>query len=92
MEFTFGENKAFKLQQFDEEKRTFTEIMEGTWQMNGNILTVDFGKGSRTVELVSLTENQLVIHTNESVEYKVEETGEKISVVYDEKIYFSRVN
>ena len=94
MEFTFGDKSAFKLQQFDEEKREFTQIMEGTWQMNGDILTVDFGNGgSKTVELKSLTENQLVIHMNYlDYEFRAKETGEKITVVYDETIYFSRVN
>ena len=94
MEFTFGDKSAFTLQQFDEEKREFTQITKGTWQMNGDILTVDFGNGgSKTVELVSLTENQLVIHMNYiDDEFRVKETGEKITVVYDETIYFSRVN
>ena len=93
MEFTFGENSAFKLQQFDEDKRTFTEIVEGTWRLNDKTVTVDFGNGgSRSVELVSLTADQLVIHMNYiDKEFKVHATGEKITVIYDETIYFSRV-
>lgn len=93
MEFTFGENSAFKLQQFDEGKRTFTEIVEGTWKLEGNTLSVDFGNGNgRSVELVSLTADQLVIHMNYiDYEFKVHATGEKITVIYDETIYFSRV-
>ena len=35
MEFTFGENSYFKLQQFDDQIRTFTAIMEGTWNQKG---------------------------------------------------------
>ena len=93
MEFTFGENSAFKLQQFDEQKRTFTEIMEGTWQQNDKTLTVDFGGGaSRSVELVSLTADQLVIHLNYiDNEFRVKATGEKRTVIYDETITFARV-
>ena len=93
MEFTFGENSAFKLQQFDEGKRTFTEIVEGTWRLNDKTVTVDFSfGGSRSVELVSLTADQLVIHMNYiDKEFKVHATGEKITVIYDETIYFSRV-
>lgn len=93
MEFTFGENSAFKLQQFDEVKRTFTEIMEGTWKQEGNTLSVDFGNGNgRSVELVSLTADKLVIHMNYiDYEFRVKETGKKNTVIYDETIYFSRV-
>ena len=93
MEFTFGENSAFKLQQFDDQKRTFTEIMEGTWKQEGNTLSVDFGNGNgRSVELVSLTADQLVIHMNYiDYEFRVKETGKKTTVIYDETIYFSRV-
>ena len=93
MEFTFGENSAFKLQQFDEGKRTFTEIVEGTWRLNDKTVTVDFSfGGSRSVELVSLTADQLVIHMNYiDKEFKVHATGEKRTVIYDETIYFSRV-
>ena len=93
MEFTFGENSAFKLQQFDEDKRTFTEIIEGTWRLNDKTVTVDFGNGgSRSVELVLLTADQLVIYMNYiDKEFKVHATGEKITVIYDETIYFSRV-
>ena len=93
MEFTFGENNAFKLQQFNDEARTFTDIMEGTWQQQGNILTVDFGNGNgRSVELVSLTADKLVIHMNYiDYEFRVKETGKKTTVIYDETIYFSRV-
>jgi hypothetical protein len=93
MEFTFGENSAFKLQQFDDQMRTFTAIMEGTWKQEGNTLSVDFGNGNgRTVELVSLTADKLVIHMNYiDYEFRVKETGEKRTVIYDETIYFSRV-
>lgn len=93
MEFTFGENSAFKLQQFDEGKRTFTEIVEGTWRLNDKTVTVDFDNGgSRSVELVLLTADQLVIHMNYiDKEFKVHATGEKRTVIYDETIYFSRV-
>ena len=93
MEFTFGEKSAFKLQQFDEEKRTFTEVVEGTWSLNDKTLTVNFGNGgSRSVELVSLTSDQLVIHMNYiDNEFKVHSTGNKTTVIYDETIYFSRV-
>ena len=93
MEFTFGENSYFKLQQFDDQIRTFTAIMEGTWNQKGNTLSVDFGGGNgKTVELVSLTQNQLVIHMNYiDDEFRVKKTGEKRTVIYDETIYFSRV-
>ena len=93
MEFTFGENSYFKLQQFDDQIRTFTAIMEGTWNQEGNTLSVDFGGGNgKTVELVSLTQNQLVIHMNYiDYEFRVKATGEKRTVIYDETIYFSRV-
>lgn len=92
MEFTFGENSAFKLQQFDEVKRTFTEIIEGTWKQSDKTLTVSFENGgSRSVELVSLTADQLVIHMNYiDNEFRVTASGEKRSVIYDETIYFSR--
>ena len=93
MEFTFGKNGVFKLQQFNEEKRTFTEIIEGTWLQNGYRLTVDFGYGfERMVEIVSLTADQLVISMNYiDDEFKVKKTGEKTTVIYDETLYFSRV-
>ena len=93
MEFTFGENSYFKLQQFDDQVRTFTAIMEGTWKQEGNTLSVDFGGGNgKTVELVSLTADQLVIHMNYiDYEFRVKETGKKTTVIYDETIYFSRV-
>ena len=93
MEFTFGENSYFKLQQFDDQIRTFTAIMEGTWKQEGNTLSVDFGNGNgKSVELVSLTADQLVIHMNYiDDEFRVKATGEKRTVIYDETIYFSRV-
>ena len=92
MEFTFGENSAFKLQQFDEVKRTFTEIIEGTWKQSDKTLTVSFENGgSRSVELVSLTADQLVIHMNYiDNEFRVTASGKKRTVIYDETIYFSR--
>jgi hypothetical protein len=67
--------------------------MEGTWKQEGNTLSVDFGGGNgKTVELVSLTQNQLVIHMNYiDDEFIVKETGKKTTVIYDETIYFSRV-
>ena len=93
MEFTFGENSYFKLQQFDDQIRTFTAIMEGTWKQEGNTLSVDFGNGNgKSVELVSLTADQLVIHMNYiDYEFRVKETDKKTTVIYDETIYFSRV-
>ena len=92
MEFTFGDNNYFKLQQFDEETREFTFIMEGTWQQNENILSVDFGHGmGKSVELVSLTKDQLVIHENYiDEEFTVKGSKDKMTVIYDETIYFSR--
>ena len=91
MEFTFDKN-FFKLQEFNKETREFTNIMEGTWQQNGNTLSVDFGNDKKkTVELVSLTKDQLVIHTNYiDYEFKVKGSKEKITVIYDETLYFSR--
>ena len=93
MEFTFGENCYFKLQQFDDQIRTFTAIMEGTWKQEGNTLSVDFGNGNgKSVELVSLTADQLIIHMNYiDYEFRVRGTDEKRTVIYDETIYFSRV-
>ena len=81
------------LQQFDDQIRTFTAIMEGTWKLEGNTLSVDFGNGNgKAVELVSLTADQLVIHMNYiDDEFRVKKTGEKTTVIYDETIYFSRV-
>ena len=92
MEFTFGDNNYFKLQQFEEETREFTFIMEGTWQQNENILSVDFGHGmGKSVELVSLTKDQLVIHENYvDDEFTVKGSKDKMTVIYDETIYFSR--
>ena len=91
MEFTFDKN-FFKLQEFNKETREFTNIMEGTWQQNGNTLSVDFGNDKKkTVELVSLTKDQLVIHTNYiDYDFKVKGSKEKITVIYDETLYFSR--
>lgn len=92
MEFTFGQNGMFKLQQFNEETREFSDIMQGTWKQEGTTLSVDFGDDFvRSVNIVSLTENQLVInekHIDE--EFEVHGTDKKIKVEYEEVIYFSR--
>jgi hypothetical protein len=92
MEFTFGQNDYFLLKQFNEETREFTEEWAGKWQQNGNTLSVDFGEDmKKSVDLVSLTKDQLVIHTNYiDDDFKVKGSKEKITVIYDEKIYFSR--
>jgi len=92
MEFTFGQNDYFLLKQFNEETREFTEEWAGKWQQNGNTLSVDFGEDmKKSVDLVSLTKDQLVIHTNYiDDDFKVKGSKEKITVIYDETLYFSR--
>lgn len=91
MEFTFDDKGNMKIQQFDEEKRTFTEIMEGTWVLNGNTVIANMMGIEKSVEIVELTSDKLTIHMNYiDKEFRIHETHDKIEAIYDETIYFTR--
>lgn len=91
MEFTFGEGNAFMLQQFNEETRQFSDIMQGSWFLEGNSLRAVIGDFEKNVEIVELTDDKLVTHETRIEEgFRSHETQEEYTVTYDETIYFTR--
>ena len=91
MEFTFDDKGNMKIQQFDEQERTFTEIMEGTWVLNGNTVVANMMGREKSVEIVELTSDKLTIHMNYiDKEFKVHDTHTRIEAIYDETIYLTR--
>ena len=90
-EFTFNENGEFINQQFDEDKRTFTEIIKGNWTVEGSTLKVVIEGETRTLDIVTLTGNKLALHVNYvDDDFKVHATGQRLKVTYDETMTFER--
>ena len=92
MEFTFGQNNLFHLQQFDENSREFSIGMDAIWQMKGDSVCIFYeGELVKAVKIMSLTSNQLILHENRiDNDFKVHGQDNRVKAIYDETITMVR--